>query len=294
MPMEIQQTAPMKFRISSLEAFSLENSLGCGQCFRWKRDVSGRWTGIAHGRVVRLTMPEPGVLQVDGADEATLRSLWIPYLDLERDYAAIERTLSRNDPVMRQAIAFSHGLRLLAQDPWEMLATWLISQNNGIPRITSIVDTLCRCFGEPISFDGSTFHAFPSPDAIASRSCDALDACRAGYRRDYIHRAALDVASGRVDPWSWRTKTKDVVRSELLGMHGVGEKVADCTLLFTGLFHDAFPVDRWVLRVMTERYPGCGRTTAELHRFAAERFGSLAGFAQEYLFHDVRINGAMG
>lgn len=287
----IDPVAPTQFRLAGIGVFDVEPTFRCGQCFRWRSDRLRRWTGLTGRHAATLEQPDPDTLFIECEDERTLRDLWIPYLDLARDYGRIERRLCRGDAEMRRAIGFAGGLHLLAQDPWEMLVTWLVSQNNGIPRITGIIDTLCRCFGEPFEWRGQTFHAFPTPQALASLDRCELDVCRAGYRRDYIHRAAVEVSEGRIDPWSWRSRPVDEVRAELLSIHGVGAKVADCTLLFSGLSHATFPVDRWVLRVMTARYPGCGETPEALQRYAAERFGDLAGFAQEYLFHDVRMNG---
>lgn len=273
--------------LSGLQDFDLIHTFTCGQCFRWQQRADNRWLGITGEHTVILSQTDD-VLVFEHTTAQAVESIWIPYLDLARNYAVIKERLAQDDPIMQRAISYGPGLRLLNQDPWEMLITWLISQNNGIPRITSIIDTLCRCFGEPLTCGSDVVYQFPTPERLAGLdSCD-LDICRAGYRKEYIQNAAALVAEGNVDPYAWRHMQKEEVRAELLGIKGVGEKVADCTLLFTGLFKEVFPVDRWVKRVMATWYMGTEASTEALHRYAEERFGDLAGYAQEYLFYLAR------
>ena len=251
--------------------------------------IGSVWLGLVGNRAIRLHW-DGSFLYAAGTNEREVREFWLGYLDLDRDYPAMKRILSEDDPVMAKAIRFGWGLRLLRQDPWETLVTFLISQNNGIPRIRRIVDTLCACFGEPIILEDGIHHAFPTPEALVGLdSCD-LDVCRAGYRSAYVLRTAIQVTEHRLDLCGLAGIPYGDARNQLLALHGVGVKVADCALLFSGLHRSAFPVDRWVLRVMAALYPGSGKNTEELQAFAARKWGPLAGLAQEYLFYYAREN----
>jgi N-glycosylase/DNA lyase len=258
----------------------------CGQCFRWSRDEQGHWHGITGNHPVRLVPQTADTWRIVGASNDDIRRVWLPYLDWQAPYRTWQETLADGDPVMAAAIAFAPGLRLLRQDPWETLATFLISQNNGIPRIRSIVDTLCTCFGEPL---GDTF-TFPSVETLAALSEETLSVCRAGYRTRYLIRAARQLAGGEVDLAALPGMPHAEARDALLRLFGVGIKVADCALLFSGSHREAFPVDRWVIRVMNALYPAAGKDPAAIRQYAADRWGALAGLAQEYLFHYARMH----
>ncbi len=253
------------------------------------RAIGSVWQGLVGNRAIRLHW-DGSFLNAEGTTEREVREFWLGYLDLDRDYPAMKRILSEGDPIMAEAIRFGWGLRLLRQDPWETLVTFLISQNNGIPRIRRIVDTLCACFGEPVVLGDEIHQAFPTPEALADLdSCD-LDVCRAGYRSAYVLRTAAQVTESRLDLHGLADLPYGEARNQLLALHGVGVKVADCALLFSGLHRSAFPVDRWVLRVMAALYPGSRKTTEDLQSFAAQKWGPLAGLAQEYLFYYAREN----
>jgi len=296
--MESQILPDPRIRMGPVPDFDPGHTFLCGQCFRWTRvgtktDASSDrsrqddWVGIAGSHAIRLQW-DGSCLSASGTTESELKGWWRPYLDLAENYSDLKLKLSAGDPVMEEAIRFGHGLRLLRQDPWETLITFLISQNNGIPRIRSIVNTLCTCFGEAIPFEGGMLHAFPTPEALAVLNSCGLDVCRAGYRSAYVIRTAQQVVEGRFDPNALSSMPYEEAREYLLPFHGVGVKVADCTLLFSGLHRSAFPVDRWVFRVMDSLYPGSGKTTKELQAFAKDRWGENAGLAQEYLFHYAR------
>ena len=257
----------------------------CGQCFRWAQGADGGWHGTTGHHRIRLCPNAGDTWRISGASEAEIRNIWLPYLDWQNCYGSWHRELSAGDPVMSAAISFAPGLRLLRQDPWETLATFLISQNNGIPRIRKIVDTLCTCFGEPL---GDTF-AFPAMETMASLSEESLSVCRAGYRTRYLIQTARQLVNGEVDLASLPDMPYEAAAEALLRLYGVGIKVADCALLFSGAHREAFPVDRWVIRVMNALYPASGNTIEAVRRYAADRWGALAGLAQEYLFHYARM-----
>lgn len=248
----------------------LAQTLDCGQCFRWAEQPDGTFSGVAFGKSVRVRMTG-GALIIDGAEECD-RGLWRRYFDLDCDYAAVRANLSSLHPVLKQAADYAAGIRILRQEPFEALCTFIISQNNNIPRIKGIVQRLCEGFGERLP-DGS--FAFPTAERLCKLTADDLAPLRAGFRARYIIDAAKKVGSGEVDLALCETAGYDRARAELMKVVGVGVKVADCTLLFGMHRVDAFPMDVWMKRAMENLFPGT----------SPEDFGEYAGVAQQYIFH---------
>ena len=253
--------------MSVLRDFDLTATLECGQCFRWDKQPDGSYRGIAGRRVLCITE--------NHLEEAGKDPFWRVYFDLDRDYAAIRDELAQVDPILAKAAAFAPGIRILQQDPWEALCSFIISQNNNIPRIKGIVARLCQAFGEKTA---SGILCFPTPDRLARENEEALACLRCGFRARYILDAARKVAGGQIDLESLRTQPLAKAREQLMTIVGVGPKVADCALLY-GLHRlDAFPMDVWMKRAMKEWFPGK----------QPEDFGPYAGIAQQYLFHYIR------
>lgn len=273
--------------INNLKHFDPVHTFECGQCFRWQQNDDGRWFGVVKGLAVDLEWTGEYLIFHNTKEEEFL-NVWYSYFDLERDYGEIKGRLSKNDPVMREAINFGSGIRLLKQDFEETLISFLISQNNGIPRIRKIVESLALAFGEPILCSRPDTYSFPTCERISGLSVEDLKVIRAGYRDKYIHKASQQICKGEVDIDIIAKGSLDQSRNEMQKFFGVGQKVADCTLLFSGTRYDIFPVDRWVKRVMAELYLGYEATNEEINTFAMERFGELAGFAQQYLFYYAR------
>lgn len=258
--------------ISDLE---LSETLDCGQCFRWLRQEDGSYCGVVRGRSVRASM-DGGRLILDGAEE-TDRELWAEYFDLSADYGAIRERLGAVHPVMAEAAQYAPGIRILRQEPFEALISFIISQNNNIKRIAGIIARLCECFGEPISGGG---YAFPTAQRLAALEPDDLAPIRAGFRHRYIIDAARRVADGEVDLEAIRVMPYDEARAQLMRITGVGVKVADCVLLY-GLHRlDSFPLDVWMKRAMATLFEGMEPTA----------FGDCAGIAQQYIFHYARMH----
>ena len=261
-------------RIDGVRDLDLAQTLDCGQSFRWEECDSGI-TGIAFGK--RVTMKLTGEsLYVYGATAEDFEKLWKPYLDLELDYGKIREEIALIHPVLREASAYAPGIRILRQEPWEALCTFIISQNNNIKRIKGIVARLCESFGEDIG-DG---YAFPTAEALSKLEREDLAPLRAGFRDKYILDAARKVALGKVDLEICRTLPYDEARAELMKIKGVGVKVADCTLLFGMHRIEAFPVDVWMKRALEKLFPG----------MTAADFGEYAGIAQQYIFHYSRMH----
>lgn len=273
--------------INNIAHFDPVHTFECGQCFRWERIDDSHWFGVAKGFALDLEWNGKDLI-LHNTDEDVFQKIWYPYFDLGRNYGEIKEQLSKNDPIMKEAIDFGHGIRLLRQDFQETLISFLISQNNGIPRIKKIVESIAKSFGEPIECSKPGTYAFPACGRLAELTLEDLRVIRAGYRDKYIQKASRQVCSGEVSLDIIMNGSIQESRLEMQKFFGVGQKVADCTLLFSGTRYDIFPVDRWVRRVMAELYLGYEASNEEVNSFAMEKFGELAGFAQQYLFYYAR------
>lgn len=258
--------------IVDIPCFNISLTLDCGQAFRWSKSENGDWHGVAFSTPLTLRETENGV-EFIGVTEEEFEKIWIPYFDLDRDYDALCERF-RKDKQLSEAVGECYGIRLLRQEPWEALCSFIISQNNNIPRIKGIVDRLCRLLGEHLGGDD---YAFPSPEKVAAAGIDELAPIRAGFRAKYIIDAARKVADGEIDfeKILLPETSIDEGRDELIKIKGVGEKVAQCTLLYGCGKVDAFPIDVWVKRILEEDYPDG----------LPECINGVRGIAQQYLFH---------
>ncbi len=279
--------------------FYPEHVFECGQCFRWNRQEDGSYTGIAGGKVVNVRF-EPadlerktGRLVLTGCREEDFEGFWRHYLDLNRDYGKIKGQLGRGDKVMRKATSFGWGIRILNQDLWETIVSFIISQNNNIPRIKGCIEKLAELYGEPVmteceslaaDYSGEAnakrWYTLPTPEKLASLSIEDLAPVKLGYRAKYLIETAKAVGNQGL-PQN---------REELTGLCGVGPKVAGCIALFGMNCRDSFPIDVWVARVMHQLYGLEEKDKAAMAAFARKKFGKLGGFAQQYLFYYMREN----
>lgn len=257
--------------------FDVGLTLDCGQAFRWSRKENGDWHGVAFSKPLTLRQIENDI-EFIGTSEEDFEKIWIPYFDLDRDYNALCERF-RSDSQLEKAVSGCYGIRLLRQEPWEALCSFIISQNNNIPRIKGIVDRLCRLLGDHLGGDD---YAFPSPEKVAEAGIEGLAPIRAGFRAKYIIDAAKKVAGGEIDfdKILLPETSIDEGRDELIKIKGVGEKVAQCTLLYGCGKVDAFPIDVWVKRILAEDYPDG----------LPECINGVRGIAQQYLFHWKRTN----
>jgi N-glycosylase/DNA lyase len=271
--------------LAGTAGIDLARTLESGQAFRWRWSDSGRRvaTGIVGRRTVRLTQDAGGIrmLSPDAPDAARALRRYLGVVPQAGHPRRVEAALAA-DPVLARVLPHTAGISLLAQDPWETLITFVVSQNNNIPKITGSIERLSRACGEPI---GGGVFAFPSPERLAAAPIRTLAACALGYRAPYVRGAARLVADGGLDLAALSRMDYGAARETLLAVPGIGEKVGDCVLLF-GLGHRAaFPVDVWVRRAVEQLYfRGRPRGLAEIRSFAAERWGPLAGYAQQHLF----------
>jgi N-glycosylase/DNA lyase len=262
--------------ISEVRDLDLSQTLDCGQSFRWVEQQDGSFKGIAFKKSVTVRL-DGTKLFIDNASEDDFNNIWKSYFDLELDYGAIRERISAIHPVLNEAAKYAPGIRILQQEPYETLCTFIISQNNNIKRIKGIVQRLCECFGEEIA-EGE--FAFPTAEKMASLSADDLAPLRAGFRNRYLIDAAQRVASGEVDLESCKALEYEQARKELMKITGVGTKVADCTLLFGMHRIEAFPIDVWMKRAMEKLFPN----------MTGKDFGEYAGIAQQYIFHYSRMH----
>jgi len=275
-------------KIENLKDFSLEHILDCGQCFRWSREKDGSYTGTAFGKVLNIKeSPSPRMdvagdlvdLEIDNGTPWDWENIWHSYFDLGRDYGPIKEQLGRKDPVMAAAIRHGHGIRILNQDKWEAIVSFLISQNNNIPRIRKCIETLCENFGADLGeYRGKRYYHMPTPKVLAGLTEEDLLGCRLGYRARYIIETARQVEREGI------SETFDYLNT----LCGVGPKVANCVLLFSMKRVDCFPIDVWVRRVMHQLYGLAESDTKAMQGFAEENFGAYGGIAQQYLFYYIR------
>lgn len=259
--------------IKGMEIFDLKNTLDCGQAFRWECDENNRWYGVAYNKYLELEKLSDGTIVLYNVTEEDFNSLWRDYFDLDRDYNQIITAVSGNE-ILKTASEFGKGIRVLNQEPWETLCSFIISQNNNIKRIKGIIRTLCENFGEHIGKG----YSFPTAQKIASLTLDDLDILRAGFRGKYILDAATKVSNGEIDLNRLSSLNVDDARQELMKIKGVGPKVADCALLFSHKHIDAFPKDVWIKRAMQVLFNG------ELPKEAVP----YAGIVQQYIFFYAR------
>ena len=275
--------------------YDLAGTLDSGQVFRWQREGEV-WTGVLGRHRLRLTSSAGGIHATADSpvgDWGFLRE----FLQVDVDLADILKTFPDDDP-MRAAVASCRGLRLLRQDPWECLASFILSATKQIVQIRQIVALLCERFGEPCFLPTSASQAsarafaFPTPERLAALSESELRACKMGFRAPHLHQTAQRIAAGQLNLEAIRTLDYDAAREQLMTLRGVGKKIADCVLLFGYGFETAFPVDVWIERALQELYFRRRRASEKrLHQFASTHFGPHAGYAQQYLFHYMRTSG---
>jgi N-glycosylase/DNA lyase len=274
--------------VFAIRDYSLDLTLGCGQAFRWRK-LGDVWHGVVQGRWVELRRVEQGIEARTA--EAVADWGWLAdYLQVELDFESVLASFPEDEP-MRQAVAACRGLRLVRQDPWECLASFILSSTKQIVQIQQIVGLLCERLGEPVATPSGAGDAwsFPTPVRVAACAEAELRGCKMGFRAPNLLATAKRVASGEVDLERLRAMPVGEARAVLMELPGVGRKIADCVLLFAYGRQEAFPVDVWIMRALKELYFPRRRVRLErLHRFAATHFGPNAGYAQQYLFHHYR------
>ena len=270
------------------EDFEPKHVFECGQCFRWLREDDGSYTGVVHGKVINVKK-ENDLIIFDNTNKEDFENIWFDYFDLGRNYGEIKKQLKVMDEYLEKATEFGQGIRILQQDGWEMLISFIISANNRIPMIQRAINNLSERYGKFIDeYRGKKYYAFPTPEELSKVSVEDIRACQTGFRDKYIKSVVDYVNENNEDVLSYRKLDTSECIKELVKFNGVGPKVADCIALFGMQKYDTFPVDVWVKRVMEEFYVEDNLSLPKIRKFALDKFGDLAGFAQQYLFYYAR------
>jgi len=275
-------------KVFPVEDYDLDATLNSGQAFRWMRSAQG-WQGVIGSHWVGLRRT-PGAIVAEAAESCSDWAWLRKYLQLDLTLSEVLSTFPQ-DKAMLSAVTACRGLRLLRQDPWECLASFILSSTKQILQIRQIVLLLCQRYGDPllVSPGHGPAHAFPSSARLAELAEAELRACKMGFRAPYLLDTAQAIAAGQLDLARLDQLPAEAARAELMSLPGVGRKVADCVLLFAYGQQSAFPVDVWVTKALRQLYfPRRKIKPQRLHRFIAKYFGPNAGYAQQYLFHYMR------
>lgn len=279
-----------KYIIKNCNTFELKDIFECGQCFRFNKQEDESYTGVVGNNVINVKKID-NEIHIKSVGQDNLEELVVNYFDLNRDYEQIKDKLSKIDENMEKSISYGKGIRILNQDLWETIISFIISANNNIPRIKGIIDRMSERYGNKIIFEGKEYYTFPTIDELSKASVEDLRALGLGFRDVRVYETTKMIKNKEVDLEQLKNeKDFNKVRNTLLTLPGVGPKVADCILLFSTLKRwEAFPIDVWVRRVMNELYIKNPYETKvkkeEIEKIAYEKFGNLAGIAQQYLFY---------
>lgn len=274
--------------IEGASDFDPKHIFECGQCFRWKAEKDGSYTGVAKGRVINVSR-EGDTVYLKNTNLEDFNKIWKLYFDLDTDYSKIKSELKSMDEYLEKATEFGWGIRLLRQDPWEMLISFIISSNNRIPMIQKAIANLSREYGTYIGeYNEVDYYDFPTPEQLNKASIEDIRACSTGFRDKYIKSTTERVISENEDVYNYENLSTEECRKKLMEFNGVGPKVCDCIALFGMQKYDTFPVDVWVKRVMQEFYVEDDMSLPKIRKYAIDKFEDLSGFAQQYLFYYAR------
>lgn len=278
------------YRIKS-DSFELADVFDCGQCFRWNIENDGSYTGVFKEIVLNVKKIDDEVI-FNGVNYGTTDSIEEinHYFDLNRNYDELKSKLEKIDDYMKNSIEFGKGIRILNQDLWETIISFIISANNNIPRIKGIIDRLSEKYGEKLEYAGREYYSFPEPIALKDVSVSEYRSLGLGFRDIRLFETTQKVLNNEFDLNGQENLDTATVYKNLLELSGVGPKVADCILLFSDLKRfDVFPIDVWIRRVMNDLYIHNDDETkvskVQIQKLADEKFGDLKGLAQQYLFY---------
>lgn len=274
--------------LKNMADFEPKHIFECGQAFRWHVEEDGSYTAIHRGRLVNVKREGEDIVFLN-TNREDFENIWFDYFDLGRDYSKIKQTLAK-DPILEEAIEFGKGIRILNQEPYETTISFIISANNQIPRIKKSIELISKGYGQYIGeFKGKEYYSFPTADVLAQVDKEVLETnYKVGFRGKYIVESSKMIYEGKVDLKALYELPTDKAQEVLMTLPGVGPKVSSCILLFSLKKADAFPVDVWVKRVMEYFYFKEDTKLKDISNFAYEKFGPLAGFAQQYLFYYAR------
>ncbi len=279
-----------QYILENQNSFNLVHIFECGQCFRWNKQEDKSYVGVIKDAVIRVKEEKNKIIFTGKTNNKDFKTLIRNYFDLDTDYLEYKDKLTKIDNYLKESIEFGNGIRILKQDLWECIISFIISANNNIPRIKKIIEKLSANYGEKIEFEGKTYYTFPSCESLSKATIEDLRMMGLGFRDKRIYNTTKMILNKEIDLEKIRNlnNTNDM-RQELLKLDGVGPKVADCILLFSLNRLDVFPIDVWVRRVMNELYIHNENEEKvnkdELQKLAKEKFLGLSGIAQQYLFY---------
>ena len=279
-----------KYILKKSNSFELKDIFDCGQCFRWNEQEDKSYTGIFKNNVLNVSKIGNDII-FEGMCDGEIEKIVKQYFDLNRDYEKIKETLSKIDQNMKTSIEYGKGIRILNQDLWETIISFIISANNNIPRIKGIIERLSKKYGNEIIYKEKSYYTFPTPEQLKDVTVQEYRELGLGFRDIRLYETTKMILENQVNLEELRTNhNTHEVREKLLTLSGVGPKVADCILLFSDLKRfEVFPIDVWVRRVMNDLYIKNEDETKvnkkQIEKIAKEKFGNLAGLAQQYLFY---------
>jgi len=279
-----------EYKIENIKSFELADIFDCGQCFRWNKQEDGSYTGIFRKNVINVQKQKNTII-FKGICDGEIKEIVEDYFDLKRNYEEIKNKLSQIDENIKTSIEYGQGIRILNQDLWEMIISYIISANNNIPRIKGIIERLSKTYGQEIEWNGEKYYTFPTPEELKDVTVEDYRKLGAGFRDIRLYETVHMILDKKVNLEEMQNNSNTLeVREQLLTLSGVGPKVADCILLFSTLKRfEVFPIDVWVRRVMNELYIKNEDETKvnkkEIEKLAHAKFGNLAGIAQQYLFY---------
>ena len=280
-----------QYILKKTKTFDLKDIFECGQCFRWNKEENGSYTGIWKENIVNIKKEGQDYVFTGICKNQNLEEEIYHYFDLDRNYEQIKKELSKKDKYMKTSIAYGKGIRILNQDLWETIISFIISANNNIPRIKGIIERLSKTYGNKIEWNGKEYYTFPTPMQLKDVTVEEYRKLGLGFRDIRLYETTKMILEGKVDLQELKNNPNTIeVREKLLTLSGVGPKVADCILLFSDLKRlEVFPIDVWVRRVMNDLYiqneDEAKVSKKQIEKIARNKFGNLAGLAQQYLFY---------
>ncbi|HKM00568.1 MAG TPA: DNA glycosylase [Sedimentibacter sp.] len=279
-----------RITVNGVKDFNIRHIFDCGQCFRWNKEEDESYTGVVKNKVINV-LQEGNTVDFNNINSDDFQNSIKNYFDFDTDYETIKKTVNTDD-IMAEAIKFGQGIRILNQDEWETMISFMISANNRIPMIKKVIENLSTSFGDYLgNYKGKDYYSFPSAESLAAAPVEKILECKAGFRAPRIKEAANRFLTERDQIYNIRNISYDEGLAYLKTYTGIGDKVANCVLLFSMRHFDTFPVDVWVRRVMQTLYVDKETKDADIKIFAEEKFGKFSGFAQQYLFYYARENG---
>lgn len=274
--------------VKNIKNFELDHVFECGQCFRWNKTETGSFIGVAYGKVIEVEKNGNDLIIYNTTIEE-FNTIWCKYFDLGRDYAEIKKELSK-DALLKKSVDFGNGIRLLKQEHFELLLSFIISSNNRIPMIKRAIATISEKWGGKIEYKGNAYYSFPTIENLKTKTLEDFQNCSIGFRAKYVNDTCQKVYENNGVLDNIFSLDDNGCHIELQKFMGVGPKVADCIMLFAMQKYSAFPVDVWVKRAMMHFYVAPDVSLKKIREFGRDKFGDLSGFAQQYLFYYAREN----